>query len=317
MSGRIIFHITDAHSVSHAERTGVFVPEAYERDGFIHCSYAAQIVTVAEARFRGRRDLVLLEIDRSRVRCEVRDEDLGGEGRLYPHIYGPLALGAVVAVHPFPCGADGGFELPLAIAGSSRTLFFLPGASGDVSMWRPIADDLADHGRAELVTWPGFGGAPSDPAVRGMDDLVTRLAGALSGPADVLAQSMGGVIALRVALMKAALVRRLVLAVTSGGVDVTALGGEDWRPAFLARNPGVPRWFIDSREDFGEQLRAVSAPTLLLWGDADPISPVAVGRQLASLLPNAELVVVPGGTHDLVAERAADVLPHIRRHLGI
>lgn len=52
-------------------------------------------------------------------------------------------------------------------------------------------------------------------------------------------------------------------------------------------------------------------PVLLLCGDADPISPVAVGRRLAELLPRAELVVIPGGTHDLVCDRAAEVAPHI------
>ena len=55
---------------------------------------------------------------------------------------------------------------------------------------------------------------------------------------------------------------------------------------------------------------------LLLWGNADPISPVAVGRRLAELFPNGELVVVEGGTHDLVFERADEVVPYIERHLA-
>jgi pimeloyl-ACP methyl ester carboxylesterase len=57
-------------------------------------------------------------------------------------------------------------------------------------------------------------------------------------------------------------------------------------------------------------------PVLLLWGDVDPISPVAVGRKLVALLPRAELVVVNGGTHDLIFERADDVVPHIETHLA-
>jgi len=43
---------------------------------------------------------------------------------------------------------------------------------------------------------------------------------------------------------------------------------------------------------------------------------VAVGRRLAQLLPNAELVVLEGGTHDLVLDRADEVAPHIDRHLA-
>jgi pimeloyl-ACP methyl ester carboxylesterase len=138
----------------------------------------------------------------------------------------------------------------------------------------------------------------------------------ISGPVDLFAQSMGGVIAVRAALEKPSLVRHLVLSVTSGGLDVAALGGVDWRPAFRASNPGLPGWFEEDRTDLTARLPEVKAPVLLLWGDADPISPVAVGRRLADLLPDAELVVFEGGTHDLVLERAEEVLPHIERHLA-
>src|SRR5262245_3867711 len=166
------------------------------------------------------------------------------------------------------------------------------------------------------MSWPGFGGVPADPGVRGIDDLVTRVVDSLEEPVDLLAQSMGGVIAIRAALQKPNLVRRLVLAATSGGLDVAALGGADWRPEFLAEYPNVPRWFIDEREDLTAQLTKLTMPVLLLWGDADPISPVAVGNRLAALLPRAEFVVVAGGTHTFISDRPTDVVPHIERHLS-
>ena len=81
-------------------------------------------------------------------------------------------------------------------------------------------------------------------------------------------------------------------------------------------NPNLPRWFLDAQDDLTSELTRIDVPTLLLWGDADPISPVAVGRRLAELLPRSELVIVPGGTHDLAFERADYVLPHIERHLA-
>jgi pimeloyl-ACP methyl ester carboxylesterase len=73
---------------------------------------------------------------------------------------------------------------------------------------------------------------------------------------------------------------------------------------------------VDEREDLTKRLPEIEAPVLLLWGDADPISPVAVGRRLAELFPRAELVVVPGGTHDLVLERAEEIAPRIEAHLS-
>jgi pimeloyl-ACP methyl ester carboxylesterase len=152
--------------------------------------------------------------------------------------------------------------------------------------------------------------------VRGIDDLVERVLVEVTGPVVLFAQSMGGIIALRAALSAPEFVRGLVLSVTSGGIDVRSLGAVDWRPEFAQQNPAVPRWFLDAHDDLSAQLPQVGAPALLLWGDADDISPVAVGRRLAELLPRSELVIVPGGTHDLVVERASELVPHIERHLA-
>lgn len=55
-------------------------------------------------------------------------------------------------------------------------------------------------------------------------------------------------------------------------------------------------------------------PVLLLWGDADPISPIRVGQRLAELLPRAELHIIPGG-HDLGFTHADEVASLIDRHL--
>jgi len=192
---------------------------------------------------------------------------------------------------------------------------FLPGASGNRELWRRVGDGLTHPGPRIFWGWPGFGGVPADPSVTGISDLVERVVNAITGPTILFAQSMGGPIALRAALAKPNEVRALVLSVTSGGIDVAALGAEDWRPAMAAEDPSLPRWFLDARDDLSAELGKIRIPALLLWGDADPISPVAVGRRLAELLPRSELVVVPGGDHDLASVRAADILPHIERHL--
>ena len=196
------------------------------------------------------------------------------------------------------------------------TLLFLPGASGNTEFWKPVGARLQHPGARRFVAWPGFGGTPAEAGVRGMADLVARVVRAMSGPVDLLAQSMGGVVAVRAALERPDLVRHLVLSVTSGGIDVAALGAEDWRPTFRTRNPEAPSWFVNERDDLTGRLGEIRAPVLLLWGDADPISPVAVGRRLAQLFPDSELVVIAGGTHDLVLERANEVAPHIDRHLA-
>ena len=199
---------------------------------------------------------------------------------------------------------------------ASESLIFLPGASGNREFWKPVSAGLRHPGARRFMTWPGFGGAPPEPGVGGIDDLVARVTREITGPVALLAQSMGGVVAVRAALEKRHLVRRLVLSVTSGGIDVTSLGATDWRPTFVKNNPGLPSWFVDERHDLTTRIREITIPVLLLWGDADPISPVAVGRRLAELFPNSRLVVFAGGTHDLVLERADEVVHHVERHLA-
>ena len=63
-------------------------------------------------------------------------------------------------------------------------------------------------------------------------------------------------------------------------------------------------------------LARIAAPTLLLWGDDDPISPLAVGRHLQARIRGSRLHVVKGGRHDLARTHAAEVAPLIARHLA-
>lgn len=195
-------------------------------------------------------------------------------------------------------------------------LLFLPGASGDTGLWQPVAD-LLQHPAARVhVGWPGFGPTPADPSCQGFGDLVAAVLGRIDRPTALIAQSMGGAVALRAALARSDLVTHLVLAATSGGLDVAALGAVDWRAGFLAANPTLPTWFATHREDLSAQFPTITAPALLLWGDADPISPVAVGQRLAALLPHARLEVVVGGGHDLARVFAAQVAQWVDAHLS-
>jgi uncharacterized protein (DUF952 family) len=105
-----LYHITSAGEAAEAKRSGVYVPAGFVREGFIHCSYAHQVLATANRIFHGRQDLVLLEIDATKVGCDVVEENLEGGTQLFPHIYGHLKTSAVVRVHDFPCDANGGFS---------------------------------------------------------------------------------------------------------------------------------------------------------------------------------------------------------------
>jgi pimeloyl-ACP methyl ester carboxylesterase len=199
---------------------------------------------------------------------------------------------------------------------SPTKLLFLPGASGNTRFWQPVADLLAHPAERVHLGWPGFGPTPPDPDVHGIDDLVARVVAEVDQPVALIAQSMGGLVALRVALERPDLVTHLVLSVTSGGIDLAGLGAQDWRPAFAAANPSLPGWFAVVQPDLSARLHVITAPVLLLWGDSDPISPVAVGEKLQQLLPQACLHVLAGGTHDVANVLAHRAAPLIDAHLA-
>jgi pimeloyl-ACP methyl ester carboxylesterase len=200
------------------------------------------------------------------------------------------------------------------------TVAFLPGAGGKRSFWRPVASRLDLAERAVLFAWPGFGDEPHDARIASLTDLVDYCARRLDGPTDVVAQSMGGVIALQLTLLHPHLVRRLVLCGTSGGIDLSRLGTEDWRPAYVSEYlPSLehaPVWFVDDSTDVTNQLAKIAQPVLLLSGEADRISPPAVGKLLQSLLANARLVTVPGGSHSFAVDMPDVVAAEINAFLG-
>ncbi|PYB97076.1 alpha/beta hydrolase [Pseudomonas protegens] len=197
-----------------------------------------------------------------------------------------------------------------------QQLLFLPGASGNRQFWQPLAAQLRHPARQVHLGWPGFGDTPARADLQGMDDLVDLVLQHIDQPTALVAQSMGGIIAVRAALARPQLITHLVLSVTSGGVDMSDLGASNWRKDYTAAYPQLPRWFVDDHSDLGPRLGELPMPVLLLWGDRDPISPVAVGQRLARLLPQALLRIVPGADHDLGLSHATQAAQWLDQHLG-
>jgi pimeloyl-ACP methyl ester carboxylesterase len=195
------------------------------------------------------------------------------------------------------------------------SLLFLPGAGGDPAFWQPAGALLPTTWRKTYLGWPGLGDQPHDPAVQGLDDLVARAAAALQPPSIVIAQSMGGIVAVRLALAQATRISHLVLVATSGGIDLTPFGVAEWRTDYRRNFPRAASWITETRADHAAQIPSIAIPTLLIWGDRDPISPVAVGAHLARLLPDARLEIVSDGTHALATEQPARVAALIRAHV--
>lgn len=106
----VLLHI--ATESDWAAAGAIYAPAGFASEGFVHCSYPAQLLGPANALFVGRNDLVLLVIDPARLTATVKVEDCYDEGQAYPHVYGPIERVAVVRVAPFRPGPDGHFVLP-------------------------------------------------------------------------------------------------------------------------------------------------------------------------------------------------------------
>ena len=89
-----------------------FISPSLETDGFIHCSTAEQVVTVANSFFKNTEDLLLVVIDPVKLSSELIYE---GEFKGYtgfPHVYGPINMDSVTDVLEFHSEVLEGYVLP-------------------------------------------------------------------------------------------------------------------------------------------------------------------------------------------------------------
>jgi pimeloyl-ACP methyl ester carboxylesterase len=183
-----------------------------------------------------------------------------------------------------------------------------------------LAVELQGHGRTPSGDGPA--------SFEGSADDVAALLGELGvGPVDVLGFSNGGQVALQLAARHPHMVRRMVVASApfrrSGMIDGFWEGleaatfdqlPEPYRAADLAVSHDVDharRMFELDRElmlgfqDFPDELiAAIAAPALVVCGDRDVVR-AGHAVELAGLLPDARLLIVPGGHGDYLGELLA------------
>jgi poly(3-hydroxyoctanoate) depolymerase len=189
---------------------------------------------------------------------------------------------------------------------------FVPGAAGLGSFWSPVIHRLPPTWRTQVVDLPGLGPVLPHPAVSSYDGLVDHVARAVPAPTVLVGQSMGGFVALQLALRYPQLVTHLVLVAVTGGVDMAACGASDWRVDYCASYPQAQDWARDAVPDLTDQLRAITIPVLLLWATHDRFSPLSVARTIASEIAQARLVTIETDDHWLARRFPAETAKAIR-----
>jgi len=81
---------------------------------------------------------------------------------------------------------------------------------------------------------------------------------------------------------------------------------------------GMPRQLaaIIDDGDRTKRLATVTAPTLVLHGEGDPLVKVEAGRATAKAIPDAKLVTIPGWGHDLPQQLTGRLADEITAHTG-
>jgi uncharacterized protein (DUF952 family) len=111
----VLMHLCGVKEWARARIRGDIRPAASGSDvgdRFIHLSTPEQVHLPANRLYRGRDDLLLLQIDPALLDSPVRWEPgVAGdpESMLFPHLYGPLPVAAVISVTAYLPGADGTF----------------------------------------------------------------------------------------------------------------------------------------------------------------------------------------------------------------
>ena len=62
---------------------------------------------------------------------------------------------------------------------------------------------------------------------------------------------------------------------------------------------------LNTREDLVDQLSTITAPTMVIVGNQDILTPRGDSEEIAERIPNAELVVISGAAHGLMMEHSS------------
>lgn len=206
------------------------------------------------------------------------------------------------------------------VAGSGEPVVLVHGLAGSARWWRRNVAALAQEHTLYLVNLPGFGSFRRSGLhftfAEGADWLGDWIEAVGIAPCHVVAHSMGAYLTIRLAASRPELVRRLVLvapAIIAGSRPVRAYPLALVAAGLAASPTFLPLLALDSlragpltilraarqllADDVRAELRAVAAPTLLVWGSRDALVPPSLAPQVRAALRNAALLMLPGAGH--------------------
>lgn len=93
----MIYHIATSEDWNLHLTNATYEPQAFTKEGFIHCSTKEQVPGVLQRYYAGAKNLILLHIDESKLTALLKDEQ-AMNGELFPHVFGPINKEAIETV---------------------------------------------------------------------------------------------------------------------------------------------------------------------------------------------------------------------------
>lgn len=221
-----------------------------------------------------------------------------------------------------------------------RSVVFLHGLVGLNEHWDEVVGRVRHRLRCVMLELPLLELRGDDCSIDGVTEIASRFLRDRVGGASVLVgNSFGGHVALRVALHQPALVSGLVLAGSSGLIERSIVSDIQIKPSreWLVRKIGelfydpdrhmrdadidrAHRALTDRggaramvrlsksarRNHLGDQISLIQAPTLLIWGRQDIVTPPEAAEQFLTGLPQSRIVWLDDCGHAPMIEKPDD-----------
>jgi pimeloyl-ACP methyl ester carboxylesterase len=218
-----------------------------------------------------------------------------------------------------------GLKLYYEETGKGMPLLLLHGFGSTASDWHQYTAELSKNYRVIAVDLPGHSRSDYMDTTniylhkRAAEYILAMLDSMHIDSINVIGHSSGGFITLYMATIKPELLKKIVVigaqvyySNTTRNV-ITSLGGPEQNPIVqideLIKTHGkqkgtlIAQQFWNFRKLYGDPsftpdvLSTITAKTLIIHGDDDPIAPVSNAWEMFQNIPQAHLWVVPGGGH--------------------
>jgi len=93
----LIYHIVTPEVWGNFKDADFYEADSLHTEGFIHCSFAAQLETVLQRYYGDTEKVLILEIETEKLASKLIEES-STNNEIYPHIYGKINREAIVEI---------------------------------------------------------------------------------------------------------------------------------------------------------------------------------------------------------------------------